>query len=771
MALPEDEKVDDRLDAILADFLGKIDAGETVDREAFLNEYPELAPQLRELLDAADWIESLAGPTLKEIEASSKSNLASDSDDKPHRDSATDFSFDGSADPDAATVQFMANHEVVSLSHPGRAVRSFESTEDPSAEPGISSEFARVGPENTQHILPCRFGDYILEKILGRGGMGVVYLASQVQLERRVAIKMIRAGCLAGENEIERFYTEARSAARLDHPNIVSVYQCGEIEGHHYFSMDYIEGTDLAKKIQRSPLAPRDAARYVRDVARAIAYAHEQGVLHRDLKPANVLIDDEDAIIITDFGLAKLMDSEEGLTRSGAALGTPGYMSPEQAGGNSDEQGEATDVYALGAVLFAALTGKPPFQAGTLMQTIMDVMHKPAPQVRQLRKETPVDLDTIVAKCLQKKPTERYASATELADELDRFLNHAPIHARPFAWPKRAARWIMHVPIIAALVGFSSAAPNSAHRWIQRFLIGGLLAITLLFLFGNRIPQWWNDATIPTYVSIAAGSTDGAYFQIAHDIAINFEIMTGRRPSVDSTAGSQENAQRLLQRKADIALMQGTALRDDRITIVAPLYYEAVHLIVRKSANANSLIDLRHKNVAVGRSDSGTRQAVEMLKRELGNTFDEVNEIEVDWMDFSDKPELDAAFAVVQVGHPTMRAILQQADLKLMPLPDTQRISLAEPMFRPYEISKNDYETVETALITLATPAFLATMHDASNRLVRTCLQAVYESKEPIPGLIPMHTASHWQGLPLHPAARRYFESIANVDSIERRGN
>jgi TRAP transporter TAXI family solute receptor len=753
MANQNEERGEEQLDALLAAFLSKLDSGESIDREAFLRQSPEYAPQLRELLDAADLIESLAGPLQSEIHG----NVAAAPPVPNARE--TDFSIDEAYDPTAATVQFMANREVVSLSNPGRAVSPHETTAE-ITERGGFVDIARVGPENTQPILPCRFGDYILERILGRGGMGVVYLAHQVRLERRVAIKMIRAGCLAGESEIERFYTEARSAARLDHPNIVSVYQCGEIDGHHYFSMDYIDGTDLEKRIRRDPLPPRDAARYVRDVARAIAYAHAQGVLHRDLKPANVIIDQDDEIIITDFGLAKLMDSEEGLTRSGAALGTPGYMSPEQADARSEEQGEATDVYALGAVLFATLAGRPPFVGTSPVQTIMDVAHKPAPHLRTFRKDAHIDLDTIVAKCLQKDPSARYASAHELADELDRFLRHEPIRARPASWPRKTFRWLMHVPIIAALVGTPSAAPTTAHRWTQRILISLLFLLTSFLLIGNRFSRWWIDATLPTSVTIATGGTSGAYFRIAGDFSDRFKAMTGMNPSVDTTAGSKDNVDRLLQRRADLAVVQGTVLQDNRIVIVAPLYYEAVHLLARKSLKAGRLEDLAGKRVAIGRADSGTRQAFEMLRTEMKESLGGFETVECDWSELPVHHDLDACFAVVRIGHPEIQAMIGSDEFQLLPLPNTQQISLDQPMLRPYEVSSADYVGINKTITTLATPAFLAARSDTSNRLVLTCLEIIYGQDKPIQGLLTREAASHFRGWPLHPAARMFFDAV-----------
>ncbi len=760
MSQSEEENVDEKLDAVLAEFLRKLDSGESVDRKHFLAEHPEFSQQLAELLDAADWIEQLAGPTLGELHTIQGDTLNPAEQNAKLIDRATDFSVDSSLDPSAATMHYQIDREAISVSNPGRIVNSpLDSTVPPETDRASSSSIVRASPEATQQVLPCRFGDYILERILGRGGMGVVYLARQVKLERAVAIKMIRSGCLAGENEIERFYTEARSAARLDHPNIVAVYQCGEIEGNHYFSMDYIEGSDLAKRIQSGPIGFREAARYVRDVALAIAYAHEQGVLHRDLKPANVIIDADDEIIITDFGLAKLMDSDEGLTRSGAALGTPSYMSPEQAAGNAEEQGEATDVYALGAILFATLTGQPPFQGGTMIQTVMDVINKPAPQVRQFRKDTPLDLDTIVAKCLQKKPTERYPTAKDLADELDRFLNHLPIQARPVSIARQAYRWILHVPIVAALVGFSSASPTAAHRWTQRALILGILSLIGLFFLGTKLPRWWNDHTLPSHISIAAGDADGAYFSIAGKIAEKIRSLTKIEPKINMTVGSMENLQRLIRGESDLALLQGTALSSNRVSVVAPLYYEAVHLIVRKSIGAKSLSDLHQRRIAIGLQDSGTQQAMTMLRRSVEEAFQKMNCVEGDWSELKSQPELDGAFAVVRLGHPGIRELLSLGEFILLPLPDVQRISLSEPTFRPYDLSGQEYDMLVEPLKTLATPAFLAVRSDASNRLVTTAMQAIYESENPIEGLIPIETASHWQGLPLHPAARRYFET------------
>ncbi|MGH7140235.1 MAG: serine/threonine-protein kinase, partial [Pirellulales bacterium] len=275
------------------------------------------------------------------------------------------------------------------------------------------------------------FGEYELLAEIARGGMGVVFRARQTRLNRTVAVKMILAGELASHDDVRRFLSEAESAAGLDHPGIVPVYECGQIGGQHFFSMGFIEGQSLAALLAAGPLPPRRAAELVAEVADAVDYAHERGVIHRDLKPGNILLEQGGHPRVTDFGLAKRVASDSNLTRSGQALGTPSYMPPEQASGKLDAIGRAADVYALGAVLYAALTGRPPFQAATPLDTLLQVLEQEPVAPRQLNADVPRDLETIALKCLEKDPLKRYATAAELADELRRFLRGEPIAARP----------------------------------------------------------------------------------------------------------------------------------------------------------------------------------------------------------------------------------------------------------------------------------------------------------------------------------------------------
>lgn len=295
-------------------------------------------------------------------------------------------------------------------------------------------------------------GDYELLEQIGAGGMGVVFKARHRTLNRIDALKMIRSGLLASAVELRRFRTEAQAAARLQHRNVVAIHQVGEEAGHVFFSMEYIEGKSLAELIQSKPLPPKRAAAYVKTIAQAVQYAHERGVLHRDLKPANILIDASDQPRITDFGLARQVEFDSEVSRSGDALGTPAYMPPEQAAGRRNQIGPLSDVYALGALLYDLLTGRPPFRADTALETIRQVLEtEPAPP-RLLNRSIPPDLDTICLKCLSKDPARRYGNARELADELDRFLHDEPIKARPIGRAERTWRWCRRHPVLAAVV-------------------------------------------------------------------------------------------------------------------------------------------------------------------------------------------------------------------------------------------------------------------------------------------------------------------------------
>ena len=302
------------------------------------------------------------------------------------------------------------------------------------------------------------FGDYELLSEIARGGMGVVYKARQVNLNRIVALKMILAGQLASEEDVKRFYTEAEAAANLDHPGIVPIFEIGQTDGQHFFSMGFIEGKSLADRVKDGPLPPKEAAEYTRKTAEAIAYAHEKGVIHRDLKPANVLLDMQGEPKVTEVGLARRMESDNGVTRTGAVMGTPSYMPPEQAAGKTDEIGPLADVYSLGAILYCLLTGRPPFQASNPIDTLMQVMEREPVALTVLNPLVPRDLETICLKCLQKDRLKRYDSANDLAADIVRWQKGEPIRARAVTRIERVWRWVKRNPVVSGMLTATSVA-------------------------------------------------------------------------------------------------------------------------------------------------------------------------------------------------------------------------------------------------------------------------------------------------------------------------
>ncbi len=323
---------------------------------------------------------------------------------------------------------------------------------------------------------------------LGRGGMGVVYKARQLRLQRTVALKMILNGVKADSRDLDRFRAEADAIARLQHPNIVQIYDVGETEGRPYFVLEFVAGGSLAEHLQNTPQPVRSAARMIEVLARAVHAAHASGVIHRDLKPANILLmDGGDGAAdesgdpsplasrlasfvpkITDFGLAKCETGEgklpnrRGPTITGELLGTPNYMAPEQAMVPRQPVGPATDVYALGAILYELLTGRPPFTGETPLATVLQVLHNEPVAVTSLQPNVPLDLETICHKCLRKEPGNRYASALELAEDVKRFLRDEPIRARPVALMEKSWRWVRRHPLPAGLLAIGLLGPVAA---------------------------------------------------------------------------------------------------------------------------------------------------------------------------------------------------------------------------------------------------------------------------------------------------------------------
>ncbi len=341
-----------------------------------------------------------------------------------------------------ATILSDRTDQSISPQQPAPTIRA-ESTSNATPETGTKVRY---------------FGEYELLAEIARGGMGVVYKARQVRLNRIVALKMILSGQFASAADVQRFQTEAEAAARLDHPGIVPIYEVGEHDGHHFFTMGFVDGGSLASRLVSGPLPPRDAAILVRKIADAVQYAHERGVIHRDLKPANVLLDGDGQPRITDFGLAKNVQHDSGQTATGQVLGTPGYMPPEQASGNISQIKETADVYALGAVLYALLTGRPPFQADNALDTLTQVMQTEPVAPSALNAKVPRDLETICLKCLQKDRLKRYPSAASLSADLERFLTGRPIQARRIGPIGRMTRWCRRKPALAAASALATTA-------------------------------------------------------------------------------------------------------------------------------------------------------------------------------------------------------------------------------------------------------------------------------------------------------------------------
>ncbi len=758
MSTKDDDALELAVESALAEYLMRCDAGTAPDREQFLARHPQMRERLESLLTAADWIEQLAGPTGESplIEASA---LPAASQPAPQ---ALMMAVDPNEDTQPLSPLTGGMAFSSSKATPPGDPNSVTLPGSPNSQaPGISLGSLTPAQELAQPVLPCRFGEYVLEKVLGRGGMGVVYAGHQTRLDRPVAIKMIRSGALASSEEVQRFYTEARSAARLDHPNIVTVYDCGEQNGHHFFSMDLVGGTDLAKLIQDGPMEPPRAARYVRDVATAIQYAHERGILHRDLKPANVLVDDTDQVHVTDFGLAKTVGHETGLTATGAALGTPSYMSPEQASGRTDEHAYQTDIYSLGAVLFALVTGKPPFQGQSVVQTIMQVMHRPAPLARTIEPGVPADLETIIAKCLHKSPERRYASAQELADDLERYLCGEPIKARPLSPARRAIYWAMGLPIMRVLLGRRMVEPNSTDTWLSRAIVLGSFMLAI-FLWLNP----WNSneprQSMPAAIRVASGQAGGSYDYVGRVLSKAIEKAAQRPTTPLLTEGSLDNRQRLIEHHVELALLQGSTIKSDQLVVVAPLYYEAVHVLVREGLDAEKIADLKGRKLIVGPEGSGSRAVAKRILQKHNLELNDIEPVSTDWLSMDEQGDVDGAIVVVQVGNARMHELLQGGVFKLLPMDDAVQFSLDDPAFRLLPITAEYYPLAHLpagGLNTVATAAYLTTHINCPDNLVRKALEAVYspEVRQACQLLSPERVADwdvHW-----HRAAKQFYEA------------
>src|SRR4029450_12540132 len=373
----------------------------------------------------------------------------------------------------------------------------------PPVAAGDSPAVASAKADDPDHVLHSKkaaraaatladFGDYQLLEEIGRGGQGVVYRAHQKSLNRTVALKVIGLGHWATEAHLKRFRLEAEAAASLEHPGIVPIQHAGERDGSCYFSMKFIDGGQLDAVAKREPMSIRHAAELIAKLARTVYYAHEHGIFHRDIKPGNILLDAEGEPHLTDFGLARLVETESTVTHTMEVLGTPSYMAPEQAAGNNAGVTSATDIYGLGAVLYQLLTGHPPFAAGTTFETVRLVLDTEPRQPRLLNPKVDRDLATICLKCLEKDPKRRYSSALALAEDLERWLKHQPIRARRISVFTRGRKWLRRNPTIAVmgtLLLILSAAVSTVvwkSKMIGRTMPAGIAVLPFENLSGDK---------------------------------------------------------------------------------------------------------------------------------------------------------------------------------------------------------------------------------------------------------------------------------------------
>src|SRR5215813_11832841 len=418
------------------------------------------------------------------------------------------------------------------------------------------------------------FGDYELLEVIGRGGQGVVYRARQKSLNRTVALKVISLGHWATDTHLKRFRREAEAAASLDHAGIVPIYEVGERDGSCYFSMKLVEGGQLDEIVksatadsscgEREPMPIRRAAELIAKIARTVHYAHEHGILHRDIKPGNILLDQKGEPHLTDFGLARLVESDSSVTHTLDVLGTPSYMAPEQAVGNNAAVSSATDVYGLGAVLYQLLTGQPPFAGGATYETIKLLLDTEPKHPRLLNPKIDRDLSTICLKCLEKDPKRRYSSALALAEDLERWLRHEPIKARHIGIFARGTKWVRRNPKLVA-TGIAGLLMGAAAIWLFR---GDL--------FRAFNPPEKSIAVLP-FVDLSQ-SKDQEYFcdgmseEILHTLAKVDGLRVVGRASSFSFKGKNSNTREVGEKLNVENVLEGSLRREgNRVRVTADL--------------------------------------------------------------------------------------------------------------------------------------------------------------------------------------------------------
>ena len=718
---PSDREL--RISQLLAEFLKQEDEGTAVSRDEFLAANEDVADDLNVLLEMANMIQKMAGPpsgdefpvSMAGEDATPKGPVNLDDTDPDNNDSL-DFYLSSGAVPPIGTTSSM--------------------------------------PEG------FAFGDYQLLEVVGQGGMGIVYRARQAGINREVAVKMIRSDRFRFDRDVARFYKEAQTAGSTQHPNIVTVFDIGEVGGRHYYSMQYVEGTDLASLNRESHLSSRRMAEILKDVADGVHAAHEHGILHRDLKPANVLIRNSDGkAIVTDFGLAKQIDNELDLTRSGDTVGTPSYMSPEQARADEGRMGAHSDVYSIGAILYELITGVPPFKSDSAASTVVEVLHREVVPPSDMSSNVNRQLEAICLKCLAKNPLSRYSSAKELAGDFARMLDGRPVNAVPISKLGKSIRWLNNVPFIARLSGNHFPNVSQAHKVVNHLLWVLPLLILCSFVLWQNVRQSY----VPDSINIGTGMSDQFYHQVGTSLKDELANNYNQPTNILNTSGSIENVKLLKSGQVHIAIAQLEVLANDNdIAKLTPLYADKVHIVIRKGQGIQSLKDLEDRVVSLGPRDSGMRITSERVLSTLNIDHTKLQQSYKPFQAMLTDPAIEAGIVTTRTENAVLRELLNDNRFELIGLTPQQINDLTQIGYHRDRISGKGLSQVEAELTpTVATMAFLVSNANAGEALVKRMLTAIFVPGESgsIAGRLNLlsRTAASQHPVDFHPAALEFF--------------
>ena len=578
----------------------------------------------------------------------------------------------------------------------------------------VGTKGSKDKKEEGKESLP-KISGYRVDRVLGRGGMGVVYLAHQLGVDRPVALKMILGGNFVSQAVVERFKAEARAVGRLQHENIVRIYESGWHGHTPYFSLEFIDGVSLSEKIAGKPLEPQEAASFAVCIGRALEYAHSAGIVHRDLKPANVLLTKDGVPKLSDFGLAKLENEQNDYSRTGDIVGTPGYMAPEQARGESSVAAPA-DVYGLGAILYCMLSGRPPFMAAKASDTLIQLLTKEPIAVAQLQPGVPRDLETICMKCLEKSPEKRYSSAAEMVADLQRFLNGEPIAARPVTKVERVWRWAKRKPMVASLSAIAATLGAV-------LMIGG--PVVALVIDGQKRDIITAKKDAEDNANAALAAKELAVQNEADAIAAKAEAeenaVLARRAQVESEANAK-----LAKDNEEQAAKNAAAAQDQQkqaIDALKSLVFEVQRELKdrpRLQSLRKGLLDVARdglKRMEASGADSTARNIISAsIHRRLGDIQFEIGSSDAAIKEYANclaiLKELNAAGTLKGARHnmSTIYDLLGQASRKAGKLDDAEKywqLSLEERRAWLVE-SKNNADVLQNVAATLGQLAILS---------------------------------------------------------------